>query len=157
MVFKKYRLAGADGFCGWDRGVFVAGSVGGINQSDSRVVNFNYFCFLNCCTVTYITIDTKTPQAKKLVELIETLPFAKILNEPNAETKKAITNARKGKTKKAKIKTVVTAVKVRVETAEISGDFMFLSFIGCHFSQYNLFQFARSRSTCRNKLFSRRP
>ena len=51
--------------------------------------------------MTYITIDTKTTQAKKLVELIETFPFVKLLNEPNAETKKAITNARKGKTKKA--------------------------------------------------------
>ncbi len=51
--------------------------------------------------MTYITIDTKTAQAKKLVELIETLPFAKILNEPNAVTKKAIEDARKGKTQKA--------------------------------------------------------
>jgi antitoxin component of RelBE/YafQ-DinJ toxin-antitoxin module len=51
--------------------------------------------------MTYITIDTKTAQAKKLVELIETLPFAKILNEPNDVTKKAIADARKGKTKKA--------------------------------------------------------
>ena len=52
--------------------------------------------------MTYITIDTKTKQAKKFVELIETLPFAKILMEPNAETKKAIDDARKGKTNKAK-------------------------------------------------------
>ncbi len=51
--------------------------------------------------MTYITIDTKTAQAKKLVELIETLPFAKILNEPNAVTKKAIDDARMSKTKKA--------------------------------------------------------
>ena len=51
--------------------------------------------------MTYITIDTKSAQAKKLVELIETLPFAKILNEPNALTKKAIGDAKKGKTKKA--------------------------------------------------------
>ena len=50
----------------------------------------------------YITIDTKTKQAKKFVELIETLPFAKILKEPNAVTKKAIADARKGKTHKAK-------------------------------------------------------
>jgi antitoxin component of RelBE/YafQ-DinJ toxin-antitoxin module len=52
--------------------------------------------------MTYITIDTKTKQAKKFVELIETLPFAKILKEPNTETKKAIDDARKGKTNKAK-------------------------------------------------------
>ena len=38
----------------------------------------------------YITIDTTTKQAQKFVELIETLPFAKILNEPDAKTKKAI-------------------------------------------------------------------
>ncbi len=51
--------------------------------------------------MTYITIDTKTVQAKKLVALIETLPFAKILDEPNALTQKAIVDARKGKTRKA--------------------------------------------------------
>ncbi len=51
--------------------------------------------------MTYITIDTKTAQAKKLVELIETLPFAKIIKNPNLATKKAIRDARKGKTRKA--------------------------------------------------------
>ena len=51
--------------------------------------------------MTYITIDTKTRQAKKFVELIETLPFAKVLKDPNALTKKAIEDARKGKTRKA--------------------------------------------------------
>ena len=39
--------------------------------------------------MTYVTIETKTAQAKKFVELIETLPFAKILKDPNAVTKKA--------------------------------------------------------------------
>jgi antitoxin component of RelBE/YafQ-DinJ toxin-antitoxin module len=52
--------------------------------------------------VTYISIDTKTVQAKKFVELVETLPFAKILEEPNATTKKAINAARKGKTTRRK-------------------------------------------------------
>jgi antitoxin component of RelBE/YafQ-DinJ toxin-antitoxin module len=52
--------------------------------------------------MTYITIDTKTRQAKKFVELIETLPFAKILDDPNAVTKKAIADVRKGKTSKHK-------------------------------------------------------
>lgn len=52
--------------------------------------------------MTYVTIDTKTAQAKKLVELIETLPFAKIIKEPNSVTKKAIDDVRKGKTFKAK-------------------------------------------------------
>jgi len=51
--------------------------------------------------MTYVTIDTKTKQAKKFVELIETLPFAKILKDPNVLTKKAIEDARKGKTRKA--------------------------------------------------------
>jgi hypothetical protein len=52
--------------------------------------------------MTYIMIDTKSKQAQKFVELIETLPFAKILKEPNDETKKAIEAGRKGKTVKAK-------------------------------------------------------
>jgi len=52
--------------------------------------------------MTYVTIDTKTKQAKKFVELIETLPFAKILKDPNATTKKAIEDARKGRTRKAR-------------------------------------------------------
>jgi len=51
--------------------------------------------------MTYVTIDTKTKQAKKFVELIETLPFAKILKEPNAITKAAIQDAKQGKTYKA--------------------------------------------------------
>ncbi len=52
--------------------------------------------------MTYKTTDTKTKQAKKFVELIETLPFAKILKEPNAVTKKAVEDARKSKTSKHK-------------------------------------------------------
>jgi len=50
--------------------------------------------------MTYITIDTKTRQAKKFGELVETMPFAKILTEPNHTTKKAIDSVRKGKTRK---------------------------------------------------------
>ena len=50
----------------------------------------------------YITINTKTRQAKKFVDFIVTLPFARIIKEPNATTKKAITDARKGKTIKHK-------------------------------------------------------
>ena len=52
--------------------------------------------------MTYITIDTKSKQAQKLVEYIATLPFAKIHKEPNAVTIKAINDARKGKTSKAR-------------------------------------------------------
>lgn len=50
--------------------------------------------------MTYVTIDTKTLQAKKFVELIETLPYAKIIIEPNTVTKRAIEDARKRKTSK---------------------------------------------------------
>ena len=52
--------------------------------------------------MTYITIDTKTKQAKKFVELLETLPFAKILQEPNVITKKAMDDSFKNKTTKHK-------------------------------------------------------
>ena len=48
--------------------------------------------------MTYISIDTKSKQAKKFVELIETLPFAKILQEPNATTKKAMDAVKRRKT-----------------------------------------------------------
>ena len=51
--------------------------------------------------MTYISIDTKTKQAKKFVELIETLPFAKIYKEPNDTTKKAFKEIENGKTIKA--------------------------------------------------------
>jgi len=50
--------------------------------------------------MTYIRIDTKSKQAKKFVELIETMPFAKILEEPNAITKKAMESAKKAESKK---------------------------------------------------------
>ena len=52
--------------------------------------------------MTYITIDTKTVQAKKFVELIETLPYAKILKKPNTGTKKAKSDIKTGKTTKHK-------------------------------------------------------
>ena len=50
--------------------------------------------------MTYIRIDTKTKQAKKLVELIETMAFAEILNEPKSTTKNAMESVKKGKTVK---------------------------------------------------------
>ncbi|MEO6455919.1 MAG: hypothetical protein ABIN97_17695 [Ginsengibacter sp.] len=52
--------------------------------------------------MTYIRINTKTKQAKKFVELIETLPFAKILDEPNGVTRVAINDAITGITQKHK-------------------------------------------------------
>jgi hypothetical protein len=59
--------------------------------------------------MTYITIDTKTKQAKKFVELLETLPFAKILQEPNAVTKRAMNMAKTGKVTKHKNAKELTA------------------------------------------------
>ncbi len=47
--------------------------------------------------MTYITIDTKSRQAQKFVELIETLPFAQILNEPDAATKKTLASLKPSK------------------------------------------------------------
>lgn len=52
--------------------------------------------------MTYFSIDTKSKQAKKMVELLETLPFVKILDDPNATTKQAMDEARKGKVTKHK-------------------------------------------------------
>ena len=52
--------------------------------------------------MTHVTIYTKTKQGKKLVELIETLPFAKVHKEPNAATKKAMEETKKGKTRSHK-------------------------------------------------------
>jgi len=36
--------------------------------------------------MTFVTIDTRTKQAQKLVELIATLPFAKILPNPEKDS-----------------------------------------------------------------------
>jgi len=52
--------------------------------------------------MTYVRINTKSKQAKKFVELIETMPFAEILQEPNATTKKTMETAKKGKSRKHK-------------------------------------------------------
>ncbi len=50
--------------------------------------------------MTYISIDTTSLQGKKFVELIKTMPFAKVLQQPNATTKKAMTDAKTIKIKK---------------------------------------------------------
>ena len=52
--------------------------------------------------MTYLSIDTKSEQAKKFVELLETLPFVKILDEPNTVTKRAMKAAKDGKVTKHK-------------------------------------------------------
>ena len=78
--------------------------MGVINANPLHInhISFNYFCYTNKLIMTYISIDTKTMQAKKFVELVETMPFAKILKEPNAVTKKAMNDVRKGKSTKHK-------------------------------------------------------
>jgi Flp pilus assembly secretin CpaC len=52
--------------------------------------------------MTYIRINTKSKQAKKFIELIETMPFAEILAEPNVTTKKAMESAKQGKSREHK-------------------------------------------------------
>ena len=50
--------------------------------------------------MTYISIDTSSTQGKKLVALIKTMPFAKVLKEPNDITQKAMAASKAGKTRK---------------------------------------------------------
>lgn len=52
--------------------------------------------------MTYFSIDTKSKQAKKFVELLQTMPFAKILDEPNAVTKKAMKEVETGNVRRHK-------------------------------------------------------
>lgn len=52
--------------------------------------------------MTYITIDTHQKQALFFLEYVKTLPFAKVFQEPNPETIKAMEDAKKGKTTKHK-------------------------------------------------------
>jgi len=70
-------------------------------RAEIPLLLFNFVLY-KTTPMTYISIDTKTKQAKKFVELLETLPFAKILQEPNAITKKAMDDTRKNKTTKHK-------------------------------------------------------
>lgn len=75
-----------------------------MNNKASGTAFFGYWLvYLNLFqkkNMTYIRINTKSKQAKKFVELIETMPFAEILREPNATTKTAMENAKKGKSRK---------------------------------------------------------
>jgi hypothetical protein len=50
----------------------------------------------------YIAIDNTTPVAKKMLRLIEEMPFATIYREFNGTTKKAFKEIEEGKTIKAK-------------------------------------------------------
>lgn len=44
-----------------------------------------------------LVIDDKSLEAKKMLELLQTRPYAKVIKEPNAETLKAIKDADDGK------------------------------------------------------------
>lgn len=44
-----------------------------------------------------LVIDDKSQEAKKMMELLKTRPYAKIIKEPNIETLKAIKDAEEGK------------------------------------------------------------
>ncbi|MCD6011244.1 MAG: hypothetical protein K0Q79_1106 [Flavipsychrobacter sp.] len=50
----------------------------------------------------YIAIDNSSPAAKKMVELMEEMPFATVYRDFNATTKKAFAEIKEGKTIKAK-------------------------------------------------------
>jgi hypothetical protein len=50
----------------------------------------------------YIAIDNSSATAKKMVQLIEEMPFATIYREFNSTTKKAFKEIKEGKTIKAK-------------------------------------------------------
>ena len=50
----------------------------------------------------YIAIDNSSTTAKKMVQLIEEMPFATVYREFNSTTKKAFKEIKEGKTIKAK-------------------------------------------------------
>ena len=52
--------------------------------------------------MTYISIDTSNRQATLFLEYLKTLPFVTIHQQPNSVTKKAISEAKNGKSKKHK-------------------------------------------------------
>ena len=51
-----------------------------------------------------IIIDDKSSQAKKMIEFIKTLPFAKVIDErvPNKETLRAVNDIKAGKVNRYK-------------------------------------------------------
>ena len=52
--------------------------------------------------MTYIEIDEKTTEGKKIIGFLKTQSYIRILDKPNAVTRTAIEDARAGKVKKAK-------------------------------------------------------
>lgn len=52
--------------------------------------------------MTYISIDTRNKQALPFLEYVKTLSFVTIHQKPNVTTLKAISEAKKGRTRKHK-------------------------------------------------------
>ena len=52
--------------------------------------------------MTTITINEKTIVARKMLEFLKTQPYVTIINEPNADTLKAINEVKAGKVTKCK-------------------------------------------------------
>jgi hypothetical protein len=52
--------------------------------------------------MTYIEIDEKTIEGKKIIGFLKTQKYIRVLDQPNAHTRTAIEDARAGKVKKAK-------------------------------------------------------
>lgn len=52
--------------------------------------------------MTYISIDTHKKEALLFLEYVKTLPFVTVHQRPNRLTRAAMTEAKKGKTKKHK-------------------------------------------------------
>ena len=52
--------------------------------------------------MTYIEIDEKTSEGKKIIGFLKTQSYIRILDKPNATTRKSIQDARAGKVKTAK-------------------------------------------------------
>lgn len=52
--------------------------------------------------MTYIEIDEKTTEGKKIIGFLKTQSYIRILDKPNAATRAAVQDARSGKVKTAK-------------------------------------------------------
>ncbi len=51
--------------------------------------------------MTYLELDEKTIEGKKILSFLKTQNYVRVLNTPNSETKAAIEDARKRNVKKA--------------------------------------------------------
>jgi hypothetical protein len=52
--------------------------------------------------MTYLEIDDKTTEGKKIIGFLKTQSYIRVLNKPNADTRASIHDARTGKVKKSK-------------------------------------------------------